>query len=602
MANFAKGLAAGFESGYKLGEMYRAGKTRREIEEAQKAQPKGGFTTAEGERLVAASEEKDQYGNPLYKITVAPDSTWQNPKYVKQRLSYQEAEPTRGLSAEEEQYLRNVERAVNRDTGLPYYSVNRGDDGIATVRARSVYQGGAFEPYRGYEDELRRLEKVFPEGNYPESLRPRIEAEKAAAQQARDELIKQYESTARFGVGGRTGERIAVPIGPEEVVAPSSLDYLGKTYRAGIDYYGGLSPAQQNAALLDRTAQILSQNDPIEGMKFRIMAEQERRAAELFPKQLAQAEQGLTKGGLDIEVAQDAKKQREALRKVDAEYKTWYEKRVGDRTPTSEDTIAGLQWRATRLFEVGLGDEATKVMQQHMVMANQRIELQARERAAEIPRVLSALAAGDTDAAEAFYRKYVPDGANVKDIKREKDGSFTIIRETLTGEKLPPTRLQNLGEISAVINMFNDPMELVKFTQRQIENNYRDRALDIQQKTLDENRAYRGQMVGLRVRELDRPTAGNIVTIVDKDGNKKLFNIATGKEVTLPSGYEPAKIDTSINAEDKLKLQNLYKSDDWKRARTRADQIKAARKYNIDPADLGLGAGAEEDWDTGGIQ
>jgi hypothetical protein len=391
-------------------------------------------------------------------------------------------------------------------------------------------------------------------------------------------------------------------VAPKQFAPSTASDFLGRRF-------GGLGPSQEemDATRYRAMADLIAQTDPAEAMRLRreMGAEQravagekraisaEERTRGLYEGQLKRQGQELELGEYGVATAKDVADQRDKLRKVDESYSKWFKERVGDKAPTSDDAIAGLQWRANKLFEAGLGEEATKATQQHMVMANQRIELQTRERQAEIPQVLSALQAGDTNAAEAFYRKFVPDGANVKDIKLEKDGSYTITRETLDGTKLPPTKLKNLGELDAAIRTFADPAALSNFTQREIENNFRTRTLSIQESEAKSNKDYRAETLGLRKRELEKPTAASIVPFQDKATGETVLVDITGLPrengvIQTPKGLTAIKgRDTSISEKDKEIFKGVEKSRQWLSAKT-ADEKAAVLKTNgLDPSKFG---------------
>lgn len=495
MANFARGLASGLESGYKLGEVLQKKNERDRLAEIMTATPQSlqGYSTEDAAQLQAIANAKDPQGNPYYTVQSTGG------------LGYQ-VQPNQNAT-----YL---DESGNR---APYFAATGSEGGIDTTK----------------------------------NFSPR-----------------------------------------------SVTNFLGQRYGAA-----GPTADEMEQARYRAMSDVLAESNPAEALRMRREMAGERRADEQLRlskaadvRAQAQSEQGLVKGGLDIESLQDAKAQRDKLRTVDEGYSKWFKDRVGDRTPTADDAIAGLQWRANKLFEAGLGDEATKATQQHMVMANQRIELQTKERAADIPRVLAALQAGDTKAAEDFYHRFVPDGANVKEIKREKDGSYTINRETLDGAKLPPTKLKSLGELDAAIRTFADPAALSKFTQDEITNNFRSRTIGIQESEAKSNKDYRDKSLGLREKELNRPTAASIIPLVNSEGKQILYDIYNDKEVKLPEGYQPAKIDTSLNKKEKDILDDAQKDRKWERA-TPAERARMIKDRGGDPARFGLGAIPGSDWE-----
>jgi hypothetical protein len=477
MANWARGLAAGLESGYKLGEVLRQKNERERMQEIMQAKPEQisqGYTAEDAAQLQAMSNARDPQGNPYYNV-----------------------QSTGGL-------------------------------GYQVQPNFQTYEGGAYSPV-----EMRQ---------------------------------------------------------------PSAVtNFLGQRYGAA-----GPTAEQMDQARYRAMADVLAQTNPAEGLRMRreMAAEQRATAAEnraqgLYGGQLQSQEQQIELGGLNINAAKDVEQQREKLRKVDEGYSKWFKDRVGDKTPTSDDAIAGLQWRATELFKVGLGDDATKATQQQMVMANQRIELQTKERAAEIPKVLTALKAGNTKAVEDFYHNYIPDGVNVTNVKANKDGSYTISRKSLDGSKMPDTKIGSLAELSATIETFANPAALSNFTQREIENNFRSRTLSIQESEAKSNKDYRAETLGLRKRELEKPTAASIVPFQDKATGETVLVDITGLPrengvIQTPKGLTAIKgRDTSISEKDKEIFEGVKKSAAWTRAKT-ADEKAAVIKINgLDPSKFG---------------
>lgn len=304
------GYSSGFRAGYSVvnDALLQRERDRQKSEflAAQKEKEFERYTPERGAQMRAESEMVDAYGRPLYRYTIAPGST----QYTREELSYPEAAPAAAsLTPEQETYLRNIEAAKDL-SGRPYYSVDRGEGGLATVRARPVSAGGGFEYYDPSQAPMGRI-RYLPEETaaYTEDGRPPaqvvITPEEIRAREAeRAELLRQYGSTAEFrptaGLAKQGGPSVGVPTGDAITYSPDVIEYLGKTYEQGLTP-GKLSDKQKNAALMDKYAQILSAYDPVEGMKFKIMAEQERRAAEKAPLELQNLAQNIASGKIDLE-------------------------------------------------------------------------------------------------------------------------------------------------------------------------------------------------------------------------------------------------------------------------------------------------------------
>jgi hypothetical protein len=177
--------------------------------------------------------------------------------------------------------------------------------------------------------------------------------------------------------------------------------------------------------------------------------------------------------------------QLDKLDKVNTQSAEWLNKRLtGEdgqlRAPTAEDTLAGIQHRASLLQQSGLADQAANALQQYTSIAANQIQLQTAQRTQELGRVAAALSAGDFGPAREFYDQFVPDGAKVVNIKEDpKTGAITISRTALDGAKLPDTVIRSRDEMLAGLNSFRDPMSLYNFSQREFENNIKTQELGL---------------------------------------------------------------------------------------------------------------------------
>jgi hypothetical protein len=175
------------------------------------------------------------------------------------------------------------------------------------------------------------------------------------------------------------------------------------------------------------------------------------------------------------------------LDKVNADAANWLNKRLtGEdgqlRAPTTEDTIAGIQHRASLLQQSGLADQAANALQQYTSIAANQISLQTAERNQALSSVAVAISAGDFGPVQDFYDRFIPDGAKVTDVKEGRDGRITVNRTTLDGEKLPATSFANRNEMLAALNNIRDPMSLYNYSQQEFQNTLAREKLEIQRR------------------------------------------------------------------------------------------------------------------------
>lgn len=142
------------------------------------------------------------------------------------------------------------------------------------------------------------------------------------------------------------------------------------------------------------------------------------------------------------------------------------------RTATADDMIAQIQHRASLLQKGGLGREATNAMKDWQGIAVNAIQLTSAQRNEDLGRVATAIAAGDLKPAQAFYDKYVMDGAKTTGITQNKDGSITVSRVRDDGVALPDKVVKGgANELLSALNSFRDPMSLYNFSQNEFKNN-----------------------------------------------------------------------------------------------------------------------------------
>lgn len=238
--------------------------------------------------------------------------------------------------------------------------------------------------------------------------------------------------------------------------------YLGKTYD------GPLTDTQRNSARLSAMAGIYEKSgDPEKAMMLRAQGqqlEQNERQGKLTDLQIGQAERsGRREDKADALTAQ--------LEEIDKDVGDWLGKRLTNpdgtqRAMTTDDHLDMGQYRASRLVAAGRLNEANALAKDNMQMAASKIQLQTAERNEALATVGAAVAAGDLSKLGAFYDKFVPDGAKVKNVTQDpKTGAISIERETVDGRAVPAVTFKHRNELLAGLQTFKDPMALYNFSQ-----------------------------------------------------------------------------------------------------------------------------------------
>jgi hypothetical protein len=311
----------------------------------------------------------------------------------------------------------------------------------------------------------------------------------ATARDAEGNLAYQVTPQAGggYGLAVRNAEGGYTPVEGPGIQPQRVTEFLGQRYE------GGLTPERMDAIRTRAMANAVTDPRMRQQMLMAASAEERALTAEQRAQQGFETQQRLA--GLQIETAEDVAAQRNKLRKVDDSYNEWFTKRVGDREPTHEDTLAGMQYRARELAKNGLLDESVKSTQNYLQIANAQIELQTRERTAAIGKTIAAAAAGDLGAVKDFYNKFVPDGGQVTKVSGDAKSGYTIERTDLSGHKLPPVKIGDLNQLSATIETFNDPKALRAWSQQQFSNNIATQTLQLHQESLKVQKAYKDAMV-----------------------------------------------------------------------------------------------------------
>lgn len=285
---------------------------------------------------------------------------------------------------------------------------------------------------------------------------------------------------------------------------------------------------------------------------------------------------------------------------LDKDYGDWMSKRlVGEdgsyRAPTFDDNIAGAQYRASQFIKAGLPDQALAQQKDFAQAASAQIQLQDHVRRQAIDSTVSRLSSGDLEAAKDFYHKFVPDGANVTNVVKNKDGTISVERETLAGQKLPPTTLPSVKSLMQSIVGMADGKAVLAYAQQEFDNNVKLQTLDVQRKSANATAGLSNERLSILKEEREnREKAGKIadqyeaLTEAEKNGPQgaglirqyNMTNAKAGGQVSLGAQARPGQTMTDIEKEN-LRAYRDWEKDDRNARLPQADKDKKATQMGV---------------------
>jgi hypothetical protein len=288
-----------------------------------------------------------------------------------------------------------------------------------------------------------------------------------------------------------------MPGAPIDVAPQRMTEFLGQRYE------GGLSPERMETMRTRAMANAVSDPRVRQQMLMSVTGEEraqtaEARAAEGFKTSQEAA-------GLQIRRGKREEDTENKILEIDQQAGDYLTKRLtGEdgtaRPATTDDMIAQIQHRATLLQKGGLNREATAALKDWQGVAVNAIQLTTAQRNDDLGRVATALAAGDLKPAQAFYDKYVLDGAKVTGMQTDpKTGAITVSRVRDDGVKLPDTKINSVNEMLATLNSFKDPLSLYNYSQNEFKNNLQAR----QVAATESNAANAKKLTGLNEKLID---------------------------------------------------------------------------------------------------
>lgn len=256
--------------------------------------------------------------------------------------------------------------------------------------------------------------------------------------------------------------------------------------------------------------------------------------------------------GYQVDQAQRADELAKTKASIDKEFGEWNTKRLTDpetgemRAPTFDDNLAGSQFLASKYIKAGQPELAAQHQKDFLHTASLQIQVQDAQRKQAVDLAVPRVIAGDLEAAKDFYHKFVPDGANVKDMVKNSDGSITIKRETLDGIKLPDTKLGSLKQLAEGLVGMTDGNKVLQFAQQEFENGIKTQTLGLHKTQA----ATQQTLAEAQLKRLSQPQIGAIKTFKDeKTGNAVLVDTSALKSengvLQLPKGLVPVNAKTA---------------------------------------------------------
>lgn len=300
-----------------------------------------------------------------------------------------------------------------------------------------------------------------------------------------------------------------MPGAPIDVAPQRMTSFLGQRYE------GDLSPERMEGIRTRAMANAIT--DPMRRQQALLAVTGEERAQAAEARAAKGFETTQEAAGIQIRRGKREEDTENKILEIDKQAGDFMTKRLAGedgklRAAGTDDMIAQIQHRATLLQQGGLGREATAALKDWQGVAVNAIQLSTAQRNDDLGRVATAIAAGDLKPAQAFYDKYVLDGAKVTGMQTDpKTGVITVSRVRDDGVKLPDTKINNRNEMLATLNSFRDPLSLYNYSQDQFKNNLQSRQVAATESNAANSKELTGlnkKLIDARIQNLDARTKG----------------------------------------------------------------------------------------------
>lgn len=179
----------------------------------------------------------------------------------------------------------------------------------------------------------------------------------------------------------------------------------------------------------------------------------------------------------DWEKSDRSKRDADDATKRDAEKQTadWWKSRLTSqdgsmREPQPQDYLEATQHRIGMLTKAGRFEDATKAFSEHSAQAMATIHMDQAKRDEGARIAVQQVAAGDAKGVVDWLNRFVPDGSKATEARMGKDGSITVDRVGVDGNKVEPLKFKDRNQLIAAINSVRDPNALWQQSQADFQN------------------------------------------------------------------------------------------------------------------------------------
>ena len=232
---------------------------------------------------------------------------------------------------------------------------------------------------------------------------------------------------------------------------------------------GSMSEDQVTSARQRAMTGVISRTDPVTGARMAREAKSSERDDQRFGWEQRRAERE------DRKFTQEEDRDR-FMKGLESEVGQFMQSRMTGpdghtRPATVDDYLAASQFKAAKLIESGKMDDAAAIMKDYNAQSFVKIQLETAERDKALGETIAAVNAGNLDAARGFYDKFLPDGAQVTEVKQGRDGRIVVERQSATGQPIPPMTFTDVNQMTASLAALKDPMAVYNWSQNEFRNN-----------------------------------------------------------------------------------------------------------------------------------
>jgi hypothetical protein len=283
-----------------------------------------------------------------------------------------------------------------------------------------------------------------------------------------DELRRAAES-GQYNIGYDEQAKAYTVTPKADPTQTGMIAQRGVTDFLGSRTAGTMNDGQVDSARQRAMAGVLMKTDPVRGMAMMRDVKQGERDDQRWDRQTKQWDR-------DDKTNAEADADKALMKDLDGKVGEWFKGRLTNpdgtqRQATVDDHLGASQFRAAQLMAAGKTDAAGQVLKDYNAQSLVKIQLETAQRDTALAKASAALASGDLQTVADFYNQYIPDGARVTGIEKGPKGEIVVQRESLDGRPMPPRVMKDIGEMSAALSSFKDPMAVYNWSQNEFKNN-----------------------------------------------------------------------------------------------------------------------------------